>query len=344
MNILIICSFIFLNSCAKISYIAEQGVGQVALEYNDIDNDDFLKDPNQSKRDKDKVRVIEKAKKYFFNYFEIKENSIYDEVKILNQEAVTYLVIHSKKTIIQAEETSFAFMGSFPYLGFFSIESAKKYQKKTEKEGFHTYRRPVYAYSTLNSPYWPFTDNILSSFFNFTDEELTELIFHELVHTIIFVENNVSFNENLAQFIAGQMLLEYFNYSKVKKAKIAFEEKKRFRLNQEIVQLSHELGKKYKREAKEYGEILKRFIRDRFTPHIKQLCKKLEMKKCWPLRGSWNNARFAAFRTYEEKQNELELIFKHYKLPLKKFVLKIIELEKKFDEKVSFLSFLKEGK
>ena len=80
-----------LTSCAKVSYIVDQGIGQISLEYNDEDVDDFLNDPKIDPKYKEKVKVISKAKKYFYNYFELEQTAIYDEVKILDQPAVTYL-------------------------------------------------------------------------------------------------------------------------------------------------------------------------------------------------------------------------------------------------------------
>lgn len=334
----------FFVSCAKISYVAEQGLGQIALEYDDIDNIDFLNDPKQNQKFKEKIRVIENAKNYFFNYFALEQNNIYDEVKILNQKAVTYLVIHSPPNEIKAIETSFPIVGRFPYLGFFSVDSAKNYKEEKEKENFHTYMRPVYAYSTLNHYLWPFDDNILSSFFYFKDKDLTELIFHELVHTILFVGDNVSFNENLAQFIAKKLAIDFYKYSKKEQQKLKDLKKKNRKLLQLIVQKSKELNAKYKKQPKKFEMVLNKFLVNDFTPSIKRLCSQIEIKKCWPLKETWNNARFAALGTYEAKQDKMNEVFKLYDLPLKEFVIELIKKEKNYNNKKDFLTYLKESK
>ena len=90
-----------------------------------------------------------------------------------------------------------SFTGCFPYLGFFKEGEAKKYAMKQEENGFSTYTRPVYAYSSLG--HW--NDRILSSFFHFDSRELANLVFHELFHHIFFIKNEVSLNENLATFL-----------------------------------------------------------------------------------------------------------------------------------------------
>jgi len=80
---------------------------------------------------------------------------------MLENSAVTYLVVASPFNEIKAVETCFPVMGCFPYLGFFNLNSAKNFAKEKENENYVTWIRPVYAYSTLGY----FTDTILSSFF-----------------------------------------------------------------------------------------------------------------------------------------------------------------------------------
>ncbi len=331
----------FFLSCAKISYITEQGIGQFSLEINDIDNEEFLADPNQKEEHKEKVRIVERAKSYFYQYYALKPTPIYNEVKILDQPAVTYLVIHSRVDKIKPIPTSFPIVGSFPYLGFFNLESAKNFVKEKEEEGFQTYLRPVYAYSTLNHPLLPFHDNILSSFFYYDERSLTELIFHELVHTIIFVGDNVQFNENLAQFVSEQMALEYFNDSIEKQNQLKSRKEKNLKLNQAIVKESKNLQELYDKAGSNYVEIQKKYLKGPFRKNLSKVCKQLELLACWPIEKEWNNARFAALGTYEAKRNRLAEIYKKSNLKLKDFVLKLIHLENQFDDsKESFLEFI----
>ncbi len=341
MDVLRVILLFTLVSCAKMSYLAEQGIGQISLEYEDIDNEDFLKDPNYSDEHKQKVKIIMKVKDYFFKYYGLKAYPIYDEVKLLDQEAVTYLVIHSPKNEIKAMPTSFPFMGSFPYLGFFSKESAKEYKQDKEAQDFQTYMRPVYAYSTLNNPYWPFHDNILSSFFYFKEKELTRLVFHELVHTILFVGSDVTFNENLAQFVADKMMLDYYQFDQKEQQRQQENVKRNNLLKQEIVALASKLNKRYQLEKTNFDKIGDEFLQNVFKPRIKKKCAELQMKKCWPLSGPWNNARFAAFKTYEAKHNDISDLYQQLNLPLKDFVLLLIKLEKNYDADSDFISHVR---
>ncbi len=324
-------------SCAKTSYLIEQGVGQVALEWNGRDNSEVLADPKVSKKDKNKIKLIQQAKKYFYDYFKMDSTGIYDETTFLKNEAVTYLVIASKVEKVEAIKVEFPIMGSFPYLGFFSEESAKEYKSEQDKKGFSTYMRKVYAYSTLNQ--WMFDDNILSSFFLLDDEQLVELIFHELVHTVIFVKNDVPFNENLAQFISQRLLEEFFHYDMIRKEQIQKDKLKNSELLALIVEQVKELNALYA-QNKNYQQTLNTFLKDNFIPAVQAKCSELALIQCWPLKEPWNNARFAALGTYVAKQDRILDLFKGSKKNLKEFFHWIIKKYDKFEGNKKFLDYL----
>lgn len=339
MRLLILLLF---TSCAKIGYMTEQGLGQVALEWNGRANEEVLADSKVSEEHKRKIRIVEKAKKYFYDYFGFETNSIYAQTTFLDQEAVSYLVIHSPVDKIKAMKSCFPIAGCFPYQGFFSKKSALEFKKEKEAEGFQTFMRPVYAYSTLNHPLIPFSDNILSSFFQYKDDQLVHLIFHELVHTIIFVKNEAQFNENLAEFISDSMMIDYLklenNYVEQKKDL----KERRGKLNQKIVALGKTLNNLYKKGENKSEYTLRNFVKNVFEPEIQKTCLEQRLNSCWPLKGEWNNARFAAFATYEAKQDEILNIYKQMNLPLKAFVKRLIVLTDEFDHDKSFIEFLKE--
>lgn len=313
-------------SCSQISYVAKQGVGQVSLEWNGRDNKEVLEDESVAFSHKEKIRLIGKYKKFFYDYFDKEPTGIYDETTFLNDPAVTYLVIASPANEIKALQHKFPFVGSFPYLGFFDLKDAKAFERKQQKEGMETYLRPVYAYSTLNQ--WIFDDNILSSFFGYSELELAELIFHELFHTVFFVKSEVALNENMAQYFSRELVFEYFKYSKLEKEKYIVRKEKDKQLTRQIVALTLKLQEEYvtagRAPSKAEG-IRTRFMREVFEPEMTKVCKELELEKCWPLEKNWNNARFAAFLTYEAGQNKIEAFAQKNFPDLKSFLAYLIK-------------------
>ena len=340
--ILMLLSGIF-SSCAKMSYIFNQGVGQASLEWNGRDNKEVLKDESVKEEHKKKIQQIINYKKFFYTYFGKKPTGIYDQTTFLKDPAVTYLVIASPPDKIKPLEHSFPIVGRFPYLGFFDLKDAKAFGKDLRDQGLETFVRPVYAYSTLDQ--WIFDDNILSSFFSYDEIELAELIFHELFHTIFFVKSEVAVNENLAQFFSRELVFEYFKYGDLERQKYIQEKAKEKRLIQKIVELTAKLQELYMAEGRrpsDAGQIRESFLKDVFIPQIGQTCSELGLAKCWPLDKEWNNARFAAFLTYEAGQNKIEKLKEKHFPDLKTFYAYLVEKSESYggDSEGSFEDYI----
>ena len=324
-----------------VGYLSEQGMEQAKLQWSGRDNNEFLKDPNISEEMKRKVLLVEEYKKFFYHYFGEKETKIYSKTAMLPNSAVTYLVIASPHTKIEAHEFSFPFMGSFPYIGFFKKDSAEKFARDiSRKENLVTYIRPVYAYSTLGY----LEDRILSSFFHYNDVELAELVFHELFHTVFFIKNEVELNENLANLYGKALLREYFK-DRPELTHFLETEKKKKLLGQRVVDLIGILQTEFAKlgafNTDEQADVLtQRFVNEVFKPDLLSFCDKilLDKSEC-NIKEEWNQASFAAFLTYEEKQDFLENLRSQNNFDLKQY-LNWLRIEyKKFDNQKKITSF-----
>ena len=335
-------SFLFLflfSNCSRISYVFHQGKGQFKLLFNARPNEEVLADPAILKSHKEKIKSIETYKKYFSHYFGVEISSIYSKTTFLDQEAVSYLVVASPFHEIKPKEECFPFVGCFPYLGFFDQEKAKKHAHFLKKKGFEVFIRPVYAYSTLGY----FTDNILSSFFHYNKNDLAELIFHELFHTLFFIKGNVALNENLANYFGREMSFEYFQFDKIEREKRMEKNLKKQRMAREITYLAKKLNKVYKEKSpqtqKEAANIREGFLKATFYPHLKPFCKELS----WPCQAKWNNASLAEFLTYEEKSQNIARLREELNLTLRAFFSHITKKHKEYRKtkrEVPFEEFL----
>ncbi len=320
MDVLKILLILFISvSCSRVEYITKQGVGQVKLLTGAVPYSKALKSNEYSSSDKEKIRKIQEFKSYFYKYFALDPDDIYSKVYKLKQEAVTYLVIASPYNEIKAKQECFPFVGCFPYLGFFSKDDAVEYFRELENKGEHVWIRPVYAYSTLGN----FTDPILSSFFYFDDYQLANLIFHELFHTIFFVDDQVDLNENLANFFADQLTLKYFesdpnfreNYLRYKDW-----------LDQGMAMVTkwgNDLNRRYKdsnsKERALYQKILGDYQSDTISKDVKSYCQNKVYKSCWLEKLKINNASLAAYMTYEKDSEKISNLFTQTGLSLKEF-------------------------
>lgn len=341
--------FLFLSSgCARVGlgYFTEQGIEQVKLQWRGIDNEKMIDNPDVSEEVKHKIMLVGEYKKFFYHHFQEKQTDIYNKTTMLENKAVTYLVIATPHNKIEPFEFKFPFVGHFPYIGFFNRESAKKFAKELEEEeNLVTWIRPVYAYSTLGF----LDDRILSSFFHYDDVELAELVFHELFHTIFFIKDEVDLNENMANLYGKELLHDYFK-DRPELEKYLETERKIEKRNARIVELISLLQEEFAKlggflTADKADRLTQRFITEVFRPEIQSYCQKLQLdpEDC-KVKEEWNQAAFAAFMTYEEEQDFLADLKMQLKLDLRGFLdwlrkeHKVYKKEAKLD---SFTDYLK---
>ena len=329
--------FWILQGCSTTAYVIEQGLGQIKILADSRPNEEVLKDPTVSDKVKAKIKDIEEYKEYFYTYFKKEKTSIYSQTTFLDGPAVTYLVVASPFDKVEAYKKCFLFVGCFPYLGFFNQDSALTYKKKLEKDRFVTYMRPVYAYSTLGH----LEDRILSSFFHYKTEDLADLVFHELFHTIFFIKDEVSLNENLASFIAEKLIKVYFKKEDDPNTKKKVQKKQKF--YEEVSKLIGVLNSQYKEAFKDdsatkkkANEVLNNFLEKDFKPGLSSFCQKgdeLRARKsfyCQFLKRPWNNASFLAYATYREKSGKISRLYEKLNGDIFSFVRHLEVTYKKF--------------
>jgi len=332
--------FFFISSCSKISYLVKQGHGQLKLQWGGEDNHKILQSEQVSPEIKKKITLIEQYKDFFYNYFEKKKTGIYSKTNFLNREAVTYLLIASPRSEIKPKEFTFPFVGAFPYIGFFAQSDAQAWARELEKDGYETYVRPVKAYSTLGH----LEDHILSTFFDYDELSLAELIFHELFHTIFFLKGDVDFNENLAQYFAREILKEYFSKNISEVEKYYDMRSRQEKLDTLIADYAIKLNELYSAQSSnlgaDYQQIRHQFLHSTFNPAMQKNCSELRLEPCYPIQQQWNNAQFAAWMSYHQYQDSIDELYKKLSAKnLRHFYALLIEKHKMYEKIDSELKF-----
>jgi predicted aminopeptidase len=118
----------------------------------------------------------------------------------LDRSYLAAVVSASAKDSFNRHEWRFPVVGAMPYKGFFNVEDARRERTKLEKKDLDVWIRPVEAFSTLG---W-FRDPLYSYMRGYSPGRLADLIIHESLHATVFVKGQVSFNEELAEFIGSE--------------------------------------------------------------------------------------------------------------------------------------------
>lgn len=228
----------------------------------------------------------------------------------LKRPYVSYLLTVAPEYSLDPMVWSFPFVGKFPYKGFHNKKKAEAEAQKYQSKNYDTFIRGVSAYSTLG---W-FKDPLLSSMMTYSDSQLIETVIHESVHATVFIKNNVSFNEQLAVFVARKATLNYYlqnNQAAYDELVNTYKDEQIFLnfINYCIDQLTdfYQHSAHHNKQQKQlFFDQLKTHYREQIAPQFKTI-KYYDFEQ-WPL----NNAFFAGQKVYFENLDKFESKYKEF--------------------------------
>ncbi len=195
--------------CSSLSYLQQAGVGQLRVFSRSKPISKVLLDPKVDPEVKELLAQVSMIK-LFAEKSGLKKTHNYEEYVDWGRPEFIHLLIASRPDRFEAKTWEFPLVGSFNYLGFFQRSDADVLRVQLESEGYETELRTADAYSSLG---W-FQDPILSTMLPPSRKEIGELvhlILHESVHATFLIPNQTSFNEQLAEFVAGQLTPRYLS-------------------------------------------------------------------------------------------------------------------------------------
>ena len=125
------------------------------------------------------------------------DNGSYTRYADLGRPFVVWNVFAAPELSLEAKQWCFPVAGCVAYRGYFAESDAKAESARLAAEGFDVHVSGVPAYSTLGY----FDDPVLSTFVRFREAELARLLFHELAHQLVYVQDDTSFNESFATVV-----------------------------------------------------------------------------------------------------------------------------------------------
>lgn len=191
---------LFLWQHELILYGIRQAKGQLTIITQAEPIEKYLKDPGYPDSLKQKLRLVQDAKKFAIDSLGMKPTDNYTEMYDQQGMPVLWVVTASQPYQMKQKKWKFPILGSFSYKGYFDLGLAQTEEKHLQAQGLDTSIRTVGGWSTLG---W-FNDPILSNMLMRDEGMLADLIIHELTHTTLYIKDSVQFNENLATFIGNE--------------------------------------------------------------------------------------------------------------------------------------------
>ncbi len=187
----------FPNSAA---YLQQSVEGQMQLLFEGEPVAQYLEDNSTSEELKANLRLVQEVKTFAEQELKLSPTRNYQKYLDLKRDYLVMVLTASPPLKMESKTWWFPVVGTVPYKGYFDIEMGKADEARLKAEGYETHFRASPAYSTLG---W-FEDPLLSTMMQYGEYYLVNTIIHESVHATHWVPGEVTFNENMANFIGNK--------------------------------------------------------------------------------------------------------------------------------------------
>lgn len=196
------------SGCGTVRFYTQavSGQGEIMARRQPITR--VMGDPATPASVKRKLRVVEEARAFAGEQLGLPTDRQFDRFSDLHRRYVSWVVYAAPEFSVEGKEWWYPVVGKLEYRGFFSEAAARAEAARCRAEGLEVHVGGVEAYSTLG---W-FRDPVLNTFLRRSDEELAELIFHELTHVKLFIPGDTDFNEAFATATAEAGVIRWLRW------------------------------------------------------------------------------------------------------------------------------------
>ncbi len=190
-------TIVLISGCSNLGYYAQSISGQINILNNRQPIKELLQSDDTEPVLKQKLALALKMREFATNELDLPENDSYRSYVDTGSPYVVWNIVAAPEFSLQLEEWCFPFAGCIRYRGYFAEKDVIEYAKQYREKSYDVYLRGVEAYSTLG---W-FDDPLLNTVIHRSEASLAGLIFHELAHQVVYVDNDSAFNESFAKTV-----------------------------------------------------------------------------------------------------------------------------------------------
>jgi len=187
-----------LTGCSTAKYYSHAVVGHLQLTTGLTPIGKVIEQDGTNKELRRQLKLVTELRDFAENKLSLDVGKAYSKYKHLDRSAAVWVVYAAPAFSTELQSWKYPIVGEYQSKGFFKERMAKEYSAKLQSQGFDVYLGEAIAYSTLG---W-FSDPLLSTFLDDSDEELAEILFHELAHRTYYLKGDTMFNESFATAFA----------------------------------------------------------------------------------------------------------------------------------------------
>ena len=193
MRVLLILSVLMLQGC----YYGQAIRGQVELLSKREPISDVIADPATEPALRERLELARDLRAFATRELLLPDNASYTTYADLGRPYAVWNVTATEEFSVTPVTWCFPFVGCVPYRGYFSEAAAQAFADEYRARGHDVRVGGVGAYSTLG---W-FSDPLLNTMLVRDEIELAAVLFHELAHQQLYVQDDTAFNEAFATVV-----------------------------------------------------------------------------------------------------------------------------------------------
>jgi predicted aminopeptidase len=186
-----------LGGCADLGYYWHNASGHLAVMNKRVDIDELLADQQIDSDLRARLVLVREIRRFSIERLALPANDSYHSYVELDRPYVVQNIFAAPEFSTRLHQWCYPIIGCASYRGYYDEARMLAYADKLKAQGLEVHIGQVSAYSTLG---W-FDDPVLSSFVNWPDYRLAGLLFHELTHQQIYIDDDTTFNESLASAV-----------------------------------------------------------------------------------------------------------------------------------------------
>lgn len=181
-------------SCGSVGYYAQAVRGGLEIVCKRRPIARLLADPGLEPELREKLRTVQTMRQFAAEALSLPDNGSYRSYADLGRPYTSWTVVVAPELSLQPREWCFPVAGCVTYRGYFSRQGAERFAAEWRERGYDVDVGGVAAFSTLG---W-LDDPVLNTFVALPEADLAGLLFHELAHQVVYVQDDTAFNESFA--------------------------------------------------------------------------------------------------------------------------------------------------
>lgn len=202
---------LMLAGCSQLGYYSQSIGGHLALMHAARPVDELTADPATDATLRARLLTSQRLRDFAVQVLRLPDNASYGRYTDLGRRAAVWNVVAAPPLSLELRSWCFAVAGCVNYRGYFELAEAERQAEELRAQGLDVVVRPVPAYSTLGWLNWAGGDPLLNTFIHWPEADLARLIFHELAHQVVYVNDDSTFNESFASAVEGLGLQAWLN-------------------------------------------------------------------------------------------------------------------------------------